>query len=50
MGAISYNVNNDEKKNMAKLQIIEEIQKHSKTDLHRTNYSPKLNLFFIELK
>lgn len=50
MGAISYNVNNDVKKNIAKLQIIEMLKKHSKTDLNKTNYSSKLNLFFIELK
>lgn len=50
MGAISYNINNEEKKNIAKLQIIEKIKKHTKTDLCQTNYSSKMNLFFIELK
>ena len=51
MGAISYNSNCDEKKNMAKVQILEKIRKHSNViDLDKTNYSDKLNLFFIELK
>lgn len=50
MGAISYNINNEDKINTAKVQIIEKLYKHSKTDLNKTNYSSKLNLFFIELK
>ncbi len=51
IGAISYNVNNIEKKNIAKVQVIEKIQRHAKTqDLAKTNYSDKLNLFFIDLK
>ena len=51
MGAISYNANDFEKKNQAKVQIIERIKKHSNLiDLGKTNYSEKLNLFFIELK
>lgn len=50
-GAISYNANDIEHKNTEKVQIIEKIQKHAKTpDLCKTNYSEKLNLFFIELK
>jgi hypothetical protein len=50
-GAISYNANDLEHKNVAKMQIIEKIQKHAKTaDLSKTNYSEKLNLFFIDLK
>jgi hypothetical protein len=50
-GAISYNVNDAEHKNAAKVQIIEKIQKHAKTtDLCKTNYSETLNLFFIDLK
>lgn len=51
MGAISYNINDIEHKNAAKMQIIEKIKKHAKThDLGKTNYNDKLNLFFIELK
>ncbi|GHT34922.1 hypothetical protein FACS189434_11910 [Bacteroidia bacterium] len=50
MGAISYYKNNDEKKNQAKVQLIERIIKKSGCDLDKTNYSEKLNLFFIELK
>jgi len=50
MGAVSYYRNNSEKKNMAKMQLIEKIMKKSGCDLEHTNYSEKLNLFFIELK
>ena len=51
MGAISYNVNDEAKANPAKVQIIEKICKHAQLpDLGKTNYSNKLNLFFIELK
>ena len=50
MGAISYNVNCEVKANAAKIQILDKIKKHSKTSLEKTNYSDKLNLFFIELK
>jgi len=50
MGAISYYKNNPEKKNQAKVQLIERIIKKSGCDLDHTNYSEKLNLFFIELK
>ena len=51
MGAISYNINDTEQKNPAKKQIIERIKKHAQTsDLGKTNYDDKLNLFFIELK
>jgi hypothetical protein len=50
-GAISYNANDVAYKNIAKVQIIEKIQKHAKMpDLSKTNYSEKLNLFFIDLK
>lgn len=50
MGAISY-LHNDEKKiNPAKVQIIEKITHHSNDCLLKTNYSNKLNLFFIELR
>ncbi|MDR0581660.1 MAG: DUF3800 domain-containing protein [Prevotellaceae bacterium] len=51
MGAISYNINDDAHKNIAKMQIIEKIKRRSEMpDLGRTNYNNKLNLFFIELK
>ena len=51
MGAISYNINVAEHKNIAKKQIIEKIKRHTKMqDLGKTNYDDKLNLFFIELK
>lgn len=50
MGAISYFHNNEEKKNISKVKLIEKIQAHSKVDLSKTNYDPKLNLFFIELR
>ena len=50
MGAISYYKNNPEKQNIAKMHLIEKLIKKSGCDLDKTNYSPKLNLFFIELK
>ena len=51
MGAVSYSSNVVEPKNIAKMQIIEKIKKHAQlSDLCKTNYSEKLNLFFIELK
>lgn len=52
MGAISYELNNDEKKVLAKQQIIEKIKQQSKQNLNTSsNYTEKkLNLFFIELK
>src|SRR5690606_3829316 len=50
MGAISYHHNNDEKRNQAKVHIIKKIQHHSSDSLMKTNYSEKLNLFFIELQ
>jgi hypothetical protein len=51
MGAISYNINDTEHKNNAKVQIIEKIKKHAQIpDLVKTNYNDKLNLFFIDLK
>ncbi|MFN8437645.1 MAG: DUF3800 domain-containing protein [Cytophagales bacterium] len=49
MGAISYYHNDSEKKNITKVQLIERIKYHSKESLVKTNYSEKLNLFFIEL-
>ena len=51
MGAISYNVNDDLKRNKAKVALIEKIEKHADlVDLRTTNHSDKLNLFFINLK
>jgi hypothetical protein len=50
MGAISYLHNNEEKKNIAKIQIIEKIKHNCNDALMKTNYSDKLNLFFIELR
>lgn len=50
MGAISYLHNDEKKLNMAKVQIIEKIKHHTKDPLSCTNYSKKLNLFFIELR
>jgi len=49
MGALSYLHNDDKKENRAKVQIIRKIQQHCNEDLSKTNYSNKLNLFFIEL-
>jgi hypothetical protein len=50
MGAISYYKNNAEKQNQAKVQLVEQIIKELGCDFDFTNYSEKLNLFFIELK
>ncbi|MDY0196559.1 MAG: DUF3800 domain-containing protein [Tenuifilaceae bacterium] len=52
MGAISYELNNDKKRVVAKQHIIDRIKQHSKQTLSSsTNYTEKkLNLFFIELK
>jgi hypothetical protein len=50
MGAISYLHNNDAKINLAKVQIIDKIKHNCKDQLDKTNYSDKLNLFFIELR
>jgi hypothetical protein len=51
MGAISYNINDGAHKNIAKKQIIEKMKRYSQmSDLGKTNYNNKLNLFFIELK
>ena len=49
MGAISYLHNNEEKKNATKVQLIEKIKNHCNDALLGTNYSNKMNLFFIEL-
>lgn len=52
MGAISYNVNIEEKNSKAKIQLIEKIKSHSKQNLDcSSNYGEeKFNLFFIDLK
>jgi len=50
LGAISYYKNDKEKKNQAKVQLMERIIRKSKQKLDQTNYSEKLNLFFIELR
>lgn len=51
MGAISYNANVADKRNEAKVAIIERIKRHQNlTNLMSTNYSVKFNLFFINLK
>jgi hypothetical protein len=50
MGAVSYLHNQEEKKNIAKIQIIDKIKHHTNDQLMNTNYSNKLNLFFIELR
>ncbi|MBU2921499.1 DUF3800 domain-containing protein [Winogradskyella psychrotolerans] len=50
MGAISYLHNDKHQQNKAKVQIIKKIQQHCNEDLSKTNYSKKMNLFFIELR
>lgn len=50
MGAISYLHNDDKKINIAKVQIIDKLRHHCKDQLMNTNYSNKMNLFFIELR
>lgn len=51
MGAISYNMNDKLRRNQAKVAIIERIKKHlNSQNLSTTNYSDKLNLFFINLR
>jgi len=50
LGAISYYKNNQERKNQAKVLLTERIINQSGIKLDKTNYSEKLNLFFIELK
>ena len=52
MGAVSYNLNNKEKKVTAKLKLIETIKQHSNQNLENssTYAQTKMNLFFIDLK
>ncbi|RNA64002.1 DUF3800 domain-containing protein [Chryseobacterium nematophagum] len=49
MGAISYENNNSQKQNLSKVKIIEKIKTYSGDSLIKTNYSNKVNLFFIDL-
>ena len=50
MGAISYNLNDTDKKVIAKRQIIDRIKHHTTQSLDATSYSNSFNMFFIELK
>lgn len=50
MGAISYKNNVTEQHNITKKHLISKIEQLSKVQTDCTNYSEKLNLFFIELK
>lgn len=52
MGALSYNLNNIEKKMVAKMQLIERIKHHTNQELINTSpyKESKFNLFFINLK
>lgn len=50
MGAVSYSNNDELKANAAKVIVIDRIKSHAALDLSATNYSKKLNLFFIELR
>lgn len=50
MGAISYYHNDEKKANPSKVKLIEKIKQRSGVELDKTNYSKKLNLFFIELR
>ncbi len=50
MGAVSYSNNDELKANAAKVIVIDRIKRHAALDLSATNYSKKLNLFFIELR
>jgi len=50
MGAISYDNNDEKKLNITKVHLIKKIKALGKVDLNCTNYSDKLNLFFIDLK
>jgi len=51
MGAIAYNINDQDKRNPAKVRVVEQIKKHyPELDLTHTNFSEKFNLFFIQLR
>ena len=51
-GALAYNLNDKEKKVIAKVKLIDRIKQYSNQDLLKSSYykETKLNLFFIELK
>lgn len=50
MGAISYKNNVEEKDNITKVHLVRKIEQLSKERTDCTNYSEKMNLFFIDLK
>lgn len=51
MGALSYNMNDSERKNQAKIAIIERIKRHMDIPaLDRDTNSSKLNLFVVNLR
>jgi hypothetical protein len=52
MGALSYNLNDKDKKMMAKMQLIERIKHHTGQSLIETSpyKESKFNLFFIDLR
>lgn len=50
MGAVSYENNDLDRRNTAKIYIINKISKREVIDLKTTNYSNKFNLFFINLR
>ena len=50
MGALSYNLNDSDKKVIAKRQIIDRIKHHTTQSLDATSYNNSFNMFFIELK
>lgn len=51
MGALAYNANEAEKKNVAKVKLIDAIKRHTPNgDVMHTNFSDKFNLFFIQLR
>ncbi len=52
MGALSYNLNDEDKKMLAKVQLIERIKHHTGQSLIKTSpyKESKFNLFFIDLR
>ncbi len=50
MGALSYNLNNEDKKVVAKMKLIERIKHLTKQSLEGTSYDKDFNMFFIELR
>ncbi|MBI1836457.1 MAG: DUF3800 domain-containing protein [Flavobacteriia bacterium] len=51
-GALSYHLNNTDKKVIAKMKLIEKIKEHTKQNLSNSSgfSETKMNLFFIDLK